>query len=195
MRRIFILTVIVAALLATAALSQGKAAAKPENLVVNGGFEQGVDPGGFLGYSSTGNKLPGWTVAKGSVDVIGTYFKCSHGRCLDLNGSVNGTIRQTIATEAGKKYRVSFALSANPQCGDPKKVLRVSTGKESTQSKQFVVTGKPTIPWVRRTWDFTADADKTPLTFASIGKDSACGPMLDDIAVVGIAESESVPAK
>jgi choice-of-anchor C domain-containing protein len=182
-----LLTLVVAiALLAPAALSQQRAAAKPENLVVNGGFDQGADPGGYKGYT-TKDKLPGWTVTKGSVDVIGTYFKCSHGRCLDMDGSNNGTIRQTIATEAGKKYRLSFALSANPQCGDPKKVLRVSAGKES---KQFVVMSKPTIPWVRRTWDFTADADKTPLTFASVGKDSACGPMLDDVAVVGIAESE-----
>jgi len=185
MRKMLVLIVALAA----TAWAQEKAAAKPENLVVNGGFEQGADPGGYKGYGPK-DKLPGWTVTKGSVDVIGTYFKCAHGRCLDVNGGSNGTIRQNIATEAGKKYRVSFALSANPQCGDAKKVLRVSAGKES---KQFVVMAKPTIPWVRRTWDFTAEADKTPLSFSSVGKDSACGPMLDDVAVVGIAESE--PAK
>jgi choice-of-anchor C domain-containing protein len=175
------------ALLATLAFAQD--APKPANLVVNSGFEQGPDPGGYKSYTSK-DKLPGWTIAQGSVDVIGNYFKCAHGRCIDMQGNNNGVIRQTIATEAGKKYRVSFALSANPQCGDAKKVLRVSAGKES---KQFVVMSKPTIPWTRRTWEFTADADKTPLTFASTGKEGSCGPMLDDVSVVLIAESE--PAK
>jgi len=129
MRKLIILMAAVAA----AALAQSKPASKPENLVVNGGFEQGADPGAFKNYSpQTKDKLAGWTVTKGSIDVIGTYFKCAHGRCLDMNGSNNGTIRQTIATEAGKKYRLSFELSANSQCGDPKKVQR---GVEKTSSK------------------------------------------------------------
>src|SRR5258706_4651710 len=140
------------ALLATLTLAQD--AGKPANLVVSGGFDQGPEPGGFKTYT-TKDKLPGWTVAKGSVDVIGTYFKCPHGRCLDLNGNNNGAIRQSLATEPGKKYKLSFALSANPQCGEPKKVLRVSAGK---QSQQFTITYNPAIPWTKRSWEFTADA-------------------------------------
>jgi choice-of-anchor C domain-containing protein len=153
--------------------------AKPENLVVNGGFDQGADPGGFKTFKK-GDKFPGWTITKGSVDQIGSYFKCAHGRCLDMNGSELGAIRQTLATEAGKKYQVSFLLSINPQCGGPKKALRVSAAGDS---KSFVVMAKPNIPWTKHTWEFTAKEDKTPLSFESAGENSACGPLLDSVTV------------
>jgi choice-of-anchor C domain-containing protein len=152
---------------------------KPENLVVNGGFDQGADPGGFKTLKK-GDKLPGWTITKGSVDEIGSYFKCAHGRCLDMNGSELGAIRQTLATEAGKKYEVSFLLSANPQCGGPKKTLRVSAAGDS---KSFVVLVKPNLPWAKHAWEFTAKKDKTPLSFDSVGENSACGPLLDSVTV------------
>src|SRR5438128_12553791 len=101
---------LVAAIALLATLTFAQDAAKPANLVTNGGFDQGPDPGGFKTYT-TKDKLPGWAVTKGSVDVIGTLFKCEHGRCVDMQGNENGAIRQTIATEAGKQDRPSFALS------------------------------------------------------------------------------------
>ena len=177
------------ALLLGSAIAQVKDA-KPANLVVNGGFDQGADPGGYKTFKQ-GDKFPGWTITKGSIDEIGTYFKCAHDRCLDMSGNNNGGIRQTIATEAGKNYRLTFELSANPQCGDPKKTLRVTAGKDS---KTFVVTAKPTIPWTRRTWDFAADSDKTVLAFEATGKDSSCGPLLDSVSVT-VVPDEPAPAK
>jgi choice-of-anchor C domain-containing protein len=188
MRRSLLL--VLAGLLVFSAFAQPQAA-QPENLVANGGFDQGADPGGFKTFSK-GDKFPGWTIAKGSIDEIGTFFKCAHGRCLDLNGNNLGAIRQTITTEAGKSYRLTFELSANPQCGEPKKTLRVSAG---SQSKSFTVLAKPTIPWTRRTWDFTADADKTALAFASTGKDSACGPLLDSVSVTLLPDAPAPAAK
>jgi choice-of-anchor C domain-containing protein len=167
-----------ATLLLISAFAQQKNA-KPENLVVNGGFDQGADPGSFKTFKK-GDKFPGWTITKGSVDEIGSYFKCAHGRCLDMSGNELGAIRQTIATEAGKKYEVSFMLSANPQCGGPKKTLRVSAAGDS---KSFVVMAKPNIPWAKHTWEFTAKEDKTPLSFESVGEISSCGPLLDSVTV------------
>ncbi|MDP9264246.1 MAG: choice-of-anchor C family protein [Acidobacteriota bacterium] len=169
---------VLASLLLISAFAQQKDA-KPENLVANGGFDQGADPGGFKTFKK-GDKFPGWTITKGSIDQIGSYFKCAHGRCLDMNGNELGAIRQTLATEAGKKYEVSFLLSVNPQCGGPKKALRVSAAGDA---KSFVVMAKANTPWAKRTWEFTAKEDKTPLSFESIGESSACGPLLDSVTV------------
>lgn len=165
---------------------------KPENLVTNGGFEQGPDPGAYKTFNK-GDKFPGWTITKGSIDEIGSYFKCAHGRCLDMHGNNVGAIRQTLATEAGKKYKLAFALAGNPQCGEPKKILRACAGKEC---KTFTVVAK-SVTWARRSFEFTAEGDKTPLTFEATGKDSACGPLLDDVSVTLVpdepASTESKP--
>lgn len=172
-----------ATLLLVSAFAQQKNT-QPENLAVNGGFDQGADPGGFKTFKK-GDKFPGWTITKGSVDQVGSYFKCAHGRCLDMNGNELGAIRQTIATEAGKKYEVGFMLSANPQCGGPKKALRVAAAGDS---KSFVVMAKPNVPWAKRTWAFTAKEDKTPLSFESAGENSACGPLLDSVTVTPVPD-------
>jgi choice-of-anchor C domain-containing protein len=172
------------ALLLLPAFAQHSDTAKPENLASNGGFEQGPDPGGFKVYKK-GERVSGWTVASGEVDHIGSYFKCARGRCLDMNGYNVGAVRQAIATEPGRKYKVSFSLSANPQCGTPKKTLRVSA---AGQAQQFSVTAKPTLAWARRSWEFTAKEDKTSLQFQSVNQPSACGPLLDEIAVTLVPE-------
>ena len=179
--------IVLLALIALLALAAG--AQKSDNLVTNGGFEQGPDPGSYKTFAK-GDKFPGWSITKGSVDEIGSYFKCAHGHCLDMHGNNVGAIRQTLATEAGKQYKLTFSLSANPQCGDPKKVLRVTAGKAS---KTYVVGAKPTIVWARRTWEFTAEGDQTPLTFEAVGKDSACGPLLDNVAVTLVPEQPAKP--
>jgi choice-of-anchor C domain-containing protein len=165
--------------LAAALLSFAAAQDKPENLAVNGSFDQGADPGAYKTYKK-GDKFPGWTITKGSIDHIGTYFKCAHKSCLDMNGNELGAIHQTIATEPGKKYDVTFMLSANPQCGGPKKTLRVSA---AGASKSYGVTASGKMPWAKRAWQFTATEDKTSLTFESVGENSACGPLLDSVSV------------
>ena len=159
-------------------------APKPQNLAVNGGFDQGADPGGYKTFKK-GDKFPGWTITKGSIDQIGSYFKCAHKWCVDMDGNEPGGIRQSIATEAGKKYEVAFLLSANPQCGEPKKTLRVAAVGDS---KLFAVTPKNPMAWARQTWQFTAQEDKTALSFDSLDKSGACGPLLDSVVVTLVPE-------
>lgn len=178
MRSSLFFALALATFLVLSAFAQQKDA-KPENLVVNGGFDQGANPGSYKTFKK-GIKFPGWTITKGSVDQIGSYFKCAHGRCMDMNGNELGAIRQTLTTEVGKKYEVSFMLSANAQCGGHKKTLRVSAAGDL---KSFVVMAKPNTPWTKRTWDFTAEEEKTPLSFESVGENSACGPLLDSVTV------------
>ena len=163
---------------------------KPANLAANGGFEQGADPGGFKTYKS-GDKFPGWTISKGSIDHIGTYFKCAHGRCVDMNGNEPGAIRQSLATETGKKYKVAFAFAGNPQCGEPKKSLRACAGKEC---KTFSLVAK-SITWSRRSFEFIAEGDKTMLSFESTGHNDACGPLLDDVSVTLVPDEPPAAEK
>jgi VCBS repeat-containing protein len=83
------------------------------NVLVNGSFEQGSPtvPGG-VGYAAS---LPGWT-APGGFEVWGTGFSgniASNGSFfveLD-NGGAQDIYSQTLATQAGREYSISFDLA------------------------------------------------------------------------------------
>lgn len=188
-----------AGLLLLSAFAQQKDA-KPANLVANGGFDQGADPGSYKTFAK-GDKFPGWTITKGSIDEIGSYYKCAHKWCLDMNGNEPGAIRQTIATEPGKKYELSFMLSANPQCGKPKKALEVGMSWDDPDNPDriagglFPVTATGDIKWAKHTMPFTAGAGKTHLTFQSKGESSACGPLLDSVSVTLVPDAPAPAAK
>lgn len=83
------------------------------NVLVNGSFEQGSPtvPGG-VGYAAS---LPGWT-APGGFEVWGTGFSgniASNGSFfveLD-NGGAQDVYSQTLTTQAGREYSISFDLA------------------------------------------------------------------------------------
>ena len=86
------------------------------NLVFNGSFEIGADPGSFTTLNAVDNSIPGWTVTGGSVDYIGSYWQASNGvRSLDMDGynAAGAIASQTFATVAGLAYWVSFDLAGN----------------------------------------------------------------------------------
>src|SRR5216684_3572413 len=115
-------------------------AAEGANLVVNGSFEQGYEstteinggwpnnagfwaPIGYFGFTDT---IPGWTVGGGGVDWHdsspnpGEPVAEDGRRLVDLNstfGQDGGTISQTIATNSGAPYVMTFFYSAHPYAG------------------------------------------------------------------------------
>lgn len=140
------------------------------------------------------NTVGGWTVTTGSVDVDGTdNLRAVQGASysLDLNGNDQGAIAQTIPTQAGQTYTVSFYMSGNPVCG--------STGVNATKQLTFSWNGSniasPAINqagvttsdmmWQFHSYPVTATSNATEIGFASDTPATTCGPELGHVQVTG----------
>ena len=93
----------------------------------NGSFEAAsvIPGGGFVTLKEGSTDITGWTVIGTvnyaySIDYIGGYWQAAEGyRSVDLNGtSDRGGVQQALATVAGQRYEVRFAMSGNPD-GNP----------------------------------------------------------------------------
>lgn len=163
------------------------APAKPTgNLLVNGSFEEGPDDiGDFKSLDPGSDAIKGWKVAKGQIDIVGTFWVAAHGsRTVDLHGSPGyGGIEQTFKTKKGTKYKVELQLAATPGAGErgiwvaaagDKKKFDVDSGEGTTEK----------MAWTRVTWEFTALADETTIEIYTTEKgDDARGPVLDEVSV------------
>ena len=171
----------------------------PENLIVNGSFEDStLKPASFQDMAAGSTAIKGWTVTLKHIDYIGGLWVASNGaHSLDLEGSMCNTrstteclggIKQSFATTSGQKYDVSFDLSGNPY-GAPKiKTLKISAAGQS-QNFTFNVTGHSprSMGWKTQHWTFIANAAETTLEFDSadaVPNISGWGPALDNVVVM-----------
>ncbi|HZU35819.1 MAG TPA: choice-of-anchor C family protein, partial [Gemmataceae bacterium] len=175
--------------------SPDTSADKAKNLLVNGSFEEGPQiPKGrdaFITLEKGSTALTGWVVSQGNINVVErSFWEAANGkRSLDLNGSMRGGVSQTFKTKKGQRYRLTFVLAgSNPGAAPQEKRLQISVGGKATEFT-FDTTGKTTsdMGWVRKVWEFKAEADTTTLDFLSL-TEGADGPALDDVAVVAIRE-------
>src|SRR5262249_26366804 len=104
---------------------------KPVHLLVNGSFEEGPDAKHFISLDKGSTQIKGWTVTRGQIDYVGTFWKAAHGgRSIDLHGSPGfGGIQQTFATTKGQRYRVTFSLAGTPQRGVKRMAVRAAGKK------------------------------------------------------------------
>ncbi len=163
---------------------------KVENLLVNGSFEDGPDAGAFVSLDEKDTQIKGWTVVKGQVDYIGTYWQSAEGkRSLDLHGSPGlGGVKQEFETKKGTKYKVTLMVAINPDGeGKTKKVTVAAAGKSETFTAEPKDATKEDMKWEKKTWEFTAADAKTTLEI-STGEttDESCGPALDDVIVTEV---------
>ncbi|WP_020473222.1 choice-of-anchor C family protein [Zavarzinella formosa] len=181
-----------ACLLAVGVFSYADDEKSPKNLVVNGSFEDGPEVPAVPGFASLdkdSDAIKGWKVTRGQIDLIEGYWKGAEGkRSLDLNGSPGtGGVKQTITTEKGKKYKLTFKLAGNP--GAPaKKEVTVEAG-ESKKAFAFDATGKTQeeMGWELKELEFTATGDKTDIELYSTTADTEnSGPAIDDVKVVEV---------
>ena len=164
------------------------------NLLINGGFESGMNPA-RLNPGSTAIK--GWKVIRGSIDYLGSGWQCSNGSySLDLEGrAAFGGIAQTFNTQPGQVYLVSFDMAGNVDGPAKIKKMKVQAGGQSGEF-WFDTTGhrRKALGWQRKTWQFTATDTKTTIEFFSIGKiHGHYGPLLDNVTVM--IHPTSKPAK
>lgn len=184
----------VAVTLAVAAVAGAHA-----NLVTNGSFELGTNPGSFTTVATGGSNITGWNVTSGSVDYIGTYWQSAEGsRNVDMSGSSLGRLSQSFATIPGFLYEVSFAYSGNPD--SPTNGLRKTdvnireTDTSSLLATKQVTWDVPTegntrsnMKWKTTSFTFTAVDSQSTIQFDSLATNSF-GIAIDDVMVI-----ETVP--
>ncbi len=177
--------------LGSAALVAGLAlAASPcrgQNLITNGGFELGPNPGSFASVCPPSTSITGWTVIRDCVHYMGSYWVADDGvRSLDLDAleGDSGGISQSFATTPGRLYLVSFSLAGNYVSGPALKRMRVLAAGASAEFT-FDITGRSSanMGWTRHRWSFTAVAPLTTLEFWSVTSPSGYGPALDRVSV------------
>lgn len=156
------------------------------NLIVNGGFEEGPDEvGQYVSLEPGSTAIKGWKVTRGQIDLVGTCWISAEGkRNLDLHGSPGkGGVAQEFATVKGRKYRVTFQMASSYGKGK-QGIIVEAAGQKETFTTDGAGTTPATIGWTRKTWEFTAAADKTTIEFRTEGTgDDCCGPTLDDVVV------------
>ena len=155
------------------------------NLLVNGSFEQ---PGGNLSvYAPNSTTTPGWTVSKGDIEILGSYWPASDGfMSVDMNGNSAGALFQdVISLIPGATYRIQFDLSGNPdKQSAPVKRLLVSAADQSGEFDFDVTsTSSANMGWVGRQIDFIAASATARIQFESLSPGNQ-GPALDNVSLV-----------
>jgi choice-of-anchor C domain-containing protein len=162
--------------------------------IVNGGFENGTNPGGGFITVPGGNStsITGWTVGGASVDYIGGYWQPQEGsRSVDLAGSGIGSISQDIMTEIGKRYLVTFWVARNPDSGIDPRTGFVDVGGPTTQ---YSFTNAPStranMKWQQKTYEFVASGANTTLRFSAdpATSQNAFGLALDNVSIGVVPE-------
>lgn len=187
------LTERISAMLKTTALTtalltlSGPVLAVPTNLITNGSFEEGQNPGQiFTTLPTNSAAITGWQVVSGTVDYPNTgLWQPSNGqRNIDMNGTSAGAISQSFPTAIGKQYQVLFDMAGNyGNRSQPIKIVRVSGGDYS-QDFYFDITGhnSTNMGWTEKSLIFTATRKMTTLSFTSQITGSY-GAVIDNVRV------------
>jgi hypothetical protein len=172
---------------------------KAHNLLVNGSFEEGPatpnDGVHNLVLEKDSTAFKGWLASGG----IGTT-PCDYARTAAADGNISfcldwppgdelpGTIRQTFKTRKGQKYRVSFWMAGSALGPPAKKEIQISAAGQKAVFA-FDSKGKTRADpgWLRKSWELTAEADRTTLEFAGRTR-TVDGALIDDVVVVAVNE-------
>jgi choice-of-anchor C domain-containing protein len=153
---------------------------------VNPSFERGPWVGTYLTLDSGSVAIPGWRVSRGEIDLTVYWQSYDGNRSIDLNGWMPGGMEQTVRTEPGGLYQVTFAMAGNPSGAPTIKVMGVSAGNQSAQFT-FDITGRTiqSMGWTLRSWTFTAIDTLSTVEFFSLDSTvSIYGPALDKVSIV-----------
>jgi choice-of-anchor C domain-containing protein len=135
---------------------------------------------------TSGHTLGPWTVGGGGIDWIGGYWQPYEGNgSIDLSGNHPGNISTTLwGTIAGEQYTLSFYLAGNPDQAGPKSLAVVIPGVQQEIFTFSAANSALSMGWIEETFNFTASANDTVLTFmANPFVDSPYGPALDAVTV------------
>jgi len=143
-----------------------------------------------------GAGLDGWTVERGSVDLVRhTTGTASLGdQSVDLNGLGPGTLARTFSTVPEQRYRFGFDFSGNP-VGEGVRVLDVHVNQQpvaqfswnpAVEQNSF----QANMKWSRREVTFTAAGPETTIRLAS-GNPGLSGPQIDHLTFNPVTPTEA----
>lgn len=165
----------------------------PANTVVNSDFESPAVLSPWV-YPA-GSNVPGWTIADGKVLWVnnGTWRPASGEMSVDLSAGEPATIRQNVPVGGGQHFNIRFAMSGNPNAGDPVKRLQVLWGGNSLGIVEFDTTGKTPTDMGWQWHQFTVEAPVAltwvPLEFRSLNPGMG-GPVLDAVSVIPVVAGD-----
>ena len=164
------------------------------NLIQNGSFELG-DPlienssTGVMTLSAGSMTIYNWATIDSNIDWIdnsNTFNVVANNgdRSIDLTGFINdsthGGIMQSISTDVGTNYELSFYLGAIGNLGLSS--IEVTAANSSNTFTYFVDSTNTSTLWEKQTLLFTANSLTTDISFRGInGNISYIG--LDDVTV------------
>jgi hypothetical protein len=181
------------------ALAQGSAAV-PGNLVVNGSFEEPVQPRGRYATVASGQTFSGWRViGVGSVSPIsgeyrqgGILFNAHHGaQWLDLTGPGSNSaagVEQAVGTQPGAAYELVFWVGnvGGGGFGTSSSVEVYVDGKSAgTATNDKTVAGRQ--GWGRFRIPVTARGTTTTLAFVSRDPRNDNSNGLDAVSLTPVA--------
>ena len=167
----------------------------PQDIVIDGLLTEGL-PAGSTQVFGTGATFGAWEVESGAVESLGGWHGPGPlgGVPLELSAGTPGTIVQTLNTEVGQTYQITFALSGDWSAGSSVKEMRASAGGES-QDFQIEQPDNWTAAdpvWEHRTLTFTATDTTTDLRFSSLDFSSAVqASVIADVQVIEIPQAVS----
>jgi hypothetical protein len=177
-----------------AVMVMSNARATEKNLIFNGGFEEGpAQPDcAWVLYEAGNPSITGWRIAQGNVDrermtagcpLDTEVWRSFEGEfTIDMTGTVNGTLCQSVTLSTGSRYRLEFALSGN--CTAPRVMpLEVRVGG-IVRSFEYFCAPEAIQPWIMQSFEFIASVPELEICFVSNSPYYSVGAVIDAICLV-----------
>ena len=155
-------------------------AAASTNLVTNGSFE---DTATISGQWKLLRSVTGWQRSSNAkfeiqTNKLGLITAQQGTQYIELDSTANYSVMQTLATEVGNNYEVSFYYSARVE-GD------ATTNKADVywDGELIASLNATTRGWQKFTFPVKASSTSTELKFVGTGKSDSLGAFIDDVKV------------
>jgi choice-of-anchor C domain-containing protein len=154
------------------------------NLLANGSFETGPDPGSIMALAGGSTVIAGWIVTRAGIRYAGTAWTAAEGtRSIALNGSDAGGIAQTFASIRRAQYTMRLYMAGDPGTLPNLKAMSVTAaGQRADFTKDITGMWAWDPGWELRVFTFIADADSTTLELFSTMPGTG-GPTVDSVSV------------
>lgn len=162
--------------------------AAQSSLLINGSFEDPDIPQGTFALFSS---IPGWTRTSGpSIEIQDRIIGNSLLPALDgfqqleLDSTGNTAIAQTVTTDAGHHYTLSFGYAARPGVAAGSNGIEVLFNGSVIDSITGSGVGLTSLIWQVHTYTLVATGSTSTIGFRAIGTSDSLGGLIDRVGLV-----------